>query len=180
MRLFVCNIGNSKTDADVRQLFEHFGTVTEATVVKDRQTGRSRGFAFVEMSNEQEASRAITELDGGPWSGRRLKLQAARPRPQSASHPHPPRPPALPPSKSTLFISGIGDANVHELWEIVEHHVGPVEDIRRGAGNFAFVDLRNAEDAERALTDKVCLMLNGEPLRISRARARRQFEGVCA
>ena len=79
-RLYVGNLPFKTTDDDLSQLFGSFGTVDRASVVTDRDTGRSRGFGFVEMRTSEEAQAAITALDGKPFDGRNLQVNVARPR----------------------------------------------------------------------------------------------------
>jgi cold-inducible RNA-binding protein len=83
-KLYVGNLPYSTTDADLQSLFSAHGTVTSASVVKDRDSGRSKGFGFVEMSNADEAQQAISQLDGKDFQGRTLKVNIARPREDSA------------------------------------------------------------------------------------------------
>ena len=80
--IFVGNLDFAATDASVRALFEQYGTVDRVNLVTDRDTGRSRGFAFVEMSNTQEAERAIASLNGMNFEGRALNVNEARPKTQ--------------------------------------------------------------------------------------------------
>src|SRR5262249_15163721 len=70
----------SATDASLRQMFEAHGSVTSAQVVMDRDTGRSRGFGFVEMGSDQEAQAAITAMNGNQIDGRALTVNEARPK----------------------------------------------------------------------------------------------------
>jgi cold-inducible RNA-binding protein len=79
-RLYVGNLPFKTTDDDLSTLFGAFGTVGRASVVTDRETGRSRGFGFVEMGTPDEAQAAITALDGKPFEGRNLQVNVARPR----------------------------------------------------------------------------------------------------
>ena len=79
-RLYVGNLPFKTTDDDLGKLFGGFGTVGRASVVTDRETGRSRGFGFVEMGTPDEAQAAITALDGKPFEGRNLQVNVARPR----------------------------------------------------------------------------------------------------
>jgi RNA recognition motif-containing protein len=79
-RLYVGNLSYSVTSDDLQQLFEQYGSVTSAQVLNDRETGRSRGFGFVEMDNDDEADAAIQSLDGNDHEGRRLTVNEARPR----------------------------------------------------------------------------------------------------
>lgn len=78
--LFVGNMNFQTTEGELRALFEPFGQVTRIHIAMDRETGRARGFAFVEMPNDQEAANAITGLDGKAVGGRNLKVNEARPR----------------------------------------------------------------------------------------------------
>ncbi len=79
-RLYVGNLKYNVTSAQLQELFEQYGTVTGAQVLSDRETGRSRGFGFVEMSDDDEALDAIESLDGQDFDGRRLTVNEARPR----------------------------------------------------------------------------------------------------
>jgi RNA recognition motif-containing protein len=78
--IFVGNLDFAATDSSVRAMFEQYGTVDRVNLVTDRDTGRSRGFAFVEMSNTEEADRAITGLNGKDFEGRALNINEARPK----------------------------------------------------------------------------------------------------
>ena len=79
-KLYVGNLPYTTTDEDLQSLFAQAGTVVSAAVVKDRESGRSKGFGFVEMSNGDEAQQAISLLDGKEFQGRMLKVNVARPR----------------------------------------------------------------------------------------------------
>jgi len=79
-RLYVGNLSYSATSDDLQELFEQYGQVSSAQVLTDRETGRSRGFGFVEMDNDDEADAAIQQLDGNDHQGRRLTVNEARPR----------------------------------------------------------------------------------------------------
>jgi RNA recognition motif-containing protein len=79
-RLYVGNLKYTATSANLQELFEQFGSVSSAQVLSDRETGRSRGFGFVEMPNDNEAKAAIEGLDGQAFDGRRLTVNEARPR----------------------------------------------------------------------------------------------------
>jgi len=78
--IYVGNISFQTSDSDLEQLFAEYGQVDRANVVMDRQTGRSRGFGFVEMANDAEAQKAITELNGKDIGGRALTVNIAKPR----------------------------------------------------------------------------------------------------
>jgi cold-inducible RNA-binding protein len=79
-KLFVGNLPHSTTEAELRTLFEPLGKVDQVSVVTDRDTGRSRGFAFVEMSDNAEAEKAIAALNGKDLGGRALNINEARPK----------------------------------------------------------------------------------------------------
>ncbi len=78
--LFVGNMNFQTTESDLRALFEPFGQITRVHIAMDRETGRARGFAFVEMANDEEAAKAIAALDGKEVGGRNLKVNEARPK----------------------------------------------------------------------------------------------------
>lgn len=80
MKLYVGNLSFNTGNAELEQLFAGIGTVESATVVEDRETGRSRGFGFVEMASAEDGNRAISELDGTEFEGRQLKVNEAKPR----------------------------------------------------------------------------------------------------
>ena len=79
-RLYVGNLPYSVTELELRDLFASLGTITEAKIVTDRDTGRPRGFGFVEMSTEDEAKKAIEELNGRDVQGRALAVKEAEDR----------------------------------------------------------------------------------------------------
>ncbi len=79
-KLYVGNLPYNTVDADLESLFSQAGTVKSAQVIKDRQSGRSKGFGFVEMSSREEAQSAITMFHGKDYSGRPLTVNIARPR----------------------------------------------------------------------------------------------------
>ncbi|MFN0167640.1 MAG: RNA recognition motif domain-containing protein [Bryobacteraceae bacterium] len=78
--IFVGNLAFAATESSIRSLFEPFGGVDRVNLVTDRDTGRSRGFAFVEMSNSSEADQAIASLNGVDHDGRALNVNEARPK----------------------------------------------------------------------------------------------------
>lgn len=80
MKLYVGNLPFSYDNEDLAAQFRRFGEVTSAQVITDRETGRSRGFGFVEFANDDEGRRAIEELDGADLGGRRVNVNEARPR----------------------------------------------------------------------------------------------------
>jgi cold-inducible RNA-binding protein len=79
-KLYVGNLAFQTTSEDLQELFSQAGTVESASVVEDRMTGRSRGFAFVEMSTPEEAASAIEQMNGKEVGGRALKVNEAKPR----------------------------------------------------------------------------------------------------
>ncbi len=80
MNIYVGNLPFRSTGDDLERLFGEYGAVDSAAIITDRDTGRSRGFGFVEMGNDQEAQRAIDELNGFEMDGRPLTVNQARPR----------------------------------------------------------------------------------------------------
>ena len=80
MNLFVGNLSYEVTEADLREAFEAFGSVSSAAVIADRETGRSRGFGFIEMGSEAEGRAAIEELNNSDLKGRPLNVNEAKPR----------------------------------------------------------------------------------------------------
>ena len=79
-RLYVGNLSFNTTEVELRDLFSQYGAVTETKMVADRETGRPRGFAFIEMGTEQEAKAAIDELNGRELGGRQLTVNEAQER----------------------------------------------------------------------------------------------------
>ena len=80
MKLYVGNLSFQTSSEDLQQLFSQAGTVESASVVEDRETGRSRGFGFVEMSTNEEGQAAIQQFNGKDFNGRNLTVNEARPR----------------------------------------------------------------------------------------------------
>ncbi|HEY4876277.1 MAG TPA: RNA-binding protein [Puia sp.] len=78
MNIYVSNLGFNIQDDDLKNLFTEYGAVSSAKVIMDKETGRSRGFGFVEMANDAEAQKAMKELDGKMSDGRALKVSEAR------------------------------------------------------------------------------------------------------
>ena len=85
--IFVGNLDFSVREEAIRSLFETYGAVERVSIMTDRETGRSRGFAFVEMTNEGEAERAISALNGSNISGRALNVNEARPKAERGPRP---------------------------------------------------------------------------------------------
>jgi len=92
VRLFVGGLSFSTTSEGLRAAFARFGTVTAATVMTDRETGRSRGFGFVEMATDEEADRAISAMNGAMLDGRTIRVDRAMPRGTAPARPPGPRP----------------------------------------------------------------------------------------
>ena len=80
MNIYVGNIAFDATDDDLRALFEEHGEVTSSRIIKDRYSGNSRGFGFVEMSDDEKGKTAIEKINGFDFMGRSLKVNEARPR----------------------------------------------------------------------------------------------------
>jgi RNA recognition motif-containing protein len=80
MNIFVAGLSYQITDADLKELFEEYGEVSSAKIITDRETRRSKGYGFVEMSNENEGQHAIEELNDAEYDGRTLSVSVARPR----------------------------------------------------------------------------------------------------
>jgi RNA recognition motif-containing protein len=83
--IFVGNLNFNTSEDDLRQAFEAHGQVDRVSIMTDRETGRSRGFGFVEMTNAEEAERAIAALNGSQLGGRTLNVNEARPKPERSS-----------------------------------------------------------------------------------------------
>jgi RNA recognition motif-containing protein len=85
MSIYVGNLSYEVTSEDLSEVFAEYGTVKRANVPTDRDTGRSRGFGFVEMETDAEELKAIETLDSAQWMGRELKVNKARPREENRS-----------------------------------------------------------------------------------------------
>ena len=81
MNIYVGNLSFNTTESELQSEFEAYGSVSKVSIISDRETGRPRGFAFVEMSNDSEARAAIEGLNGKEISGRNVTVNEARPRP---------------------------------------------------------------------------------------------------
>ena len=79
-KLYVGNLKYEVTEEDLERLFKEFGEITSVKVIRDKFTGRSKGFAFVEMANDEAAKNAINSLDGNDFEGRNIKINIARER----------------------------------------------------------------------------------------------------
>jgi len=117
--IFVGNMSFQTTEVDLRALFEPFGQVTRIHIVNDRETGQPRGFAFVEMANDEEAAKAMSDLNGKEVAGRALRVNEATPKPDRGG----------PPGGSGFGPRGGGD----------KRGAGP-----RGRGGFSTEDYRGA------------------------------------
>jgi cold-inducible RNA-binding protein len=80
--IFVGNLDFNTSEQELRQLFEAYGQVDRVSIMTDRDTGRSRGFGFVEMANAEDGEKAIAALNGSQIGGRKLNVNEARPRPE--------------------------------------------------------------------------------------------------
>ncbi len=80
--IFVGNLNFNTSEDDLRQLFEAYGQVDRVSIMTDRETGRSRGFGFVEMSSSEDGEKAIAALNGSQVGGRTLNVNEARPKPE--------------------------------------------------------------------------------------------------
>jgi len=80
MKIYVGNLSYNMTDEEMEKLFTAFGAVTESKVIMDRESGRSKGFGFIEMTNQEEGEEAIKQLDGKEIDGRNIKVNVAKPK----------------------------------------------------------------------------------------------------
>jgi RNA recognition motif-containing protein len=80
MKLYVGNLSFDTTQQDLEKLFAEIGTVTSTNIIEDRETGRPRGFGFVEMSSKEDGQNAIAQLNGKEFDGRQLKVNEAKPQ----------------------------------------------------------------------------------------------------
>ncbi|HZH66173.1 MAG TPA: RNA-binding protein [Flavisolibacter sp.] len=80
MNIYVSNLGFNVQDEDLKEFFTPYGEVTSAKIINDRESGRSRGFGFVEMSDDAAAQKAITELNDATVEGRTIKVMEAKPK----------------------------------------------------------------------------------------------------
>ena len=85
MNIFVAGLSYQISEPDLRELFEEYGTVSSAKIITDKFSGRSRGFGFVEMDNEEEGRRAIEQLNEAEYDGRTLTVDVAKPRTERES-----------------------------------------------------------------------------------------------
>lgn len=85
MTIYVGNLSFQATEEDLKEIFAEYGKVNRVSLPTDRETGRKRGFAFVEMEDDAKEDAAIAELDGAEWLGRELKVNKAKPRENSGA-----------------------------------------------------------------------------------------------
>ncbi|HEU4573688.1 MAG TPA: RNA-binding protein [Chitinophagaceae bacterium] len=87
MNIYVSNLSFAVQDEDLRDFFKEYGEVSSAKVIMDKYTNRSRGFGFVEMSDNEAAQKAINELDGATVDGRAIRVSVAKPKEERSSKP---------------------------------------------------------------------------------------------
>lgn len=80
MTIYIGNLSFQATEDDLREVFAEYGAVSRVSLPTDRETGRKRGFAFVEMEDESKEDEAIADLDGAEWLGREIRVNKAKPR----------------------------------------------------------------------------------------------------
>ncbi len=80
MNIYVGNLSYKVRENDLREVLEDYGTVDSVKIIKDRDTGKSKGFAFIEMANDADAQKAIEELNGAEYEGRTMVVKEARPK----------------------------------------------------------------------------------------------------
>ena len=118
-RLYVGNLSYSTTESELREVFERLGSVTDVKVMMDRETGRPRGFAFVEMSTDEEARDAISQLNGTEVGGRTLKInEALRSQEQFSDNDEGPSIPDQVErvrSRATVVVGAVGPSRCHIL-----------------------------------------------------------------
>ena len=86
MNIYISNLSYGVDDADLNTLFAEYGEVTSAKVIMDRESGRSRGFGFVEMTSDTDGQKAINELNGAEYDQKTISVSVARPRTERPSH----------------------------------------------------------------------------------------------
>src|SRR5690349_16924798 len=88
MNIYVSNLSFNVQNEDLKEFFTPYGEVTSAKIINDRETGRSRGFGFVEMTDNAAAQKAVGELDGAAVDGRNIKVMEAKPKEDRSSRPN--------------------------------------------------------------------------------------------
>ena len=86
MNIYISGLSYGTTDADLNELFSEYGEISSARIISDRETGRSRGFGFVEMTNDTEGQKAIDELNGAEYDHKVIAVSIARPRTERQSN----------------------------------------------------------------------------------------------
>lgn len=86
MNIYISNLSYGVNDADLNQLFAEYGEISSAKVIMDRESGRSRGFGFVEMANDTEGQKAISELHEAEYDGKVINVTVARPRTERSNN----------------------------------------------------------------------------------------------
>ncbi len=86
MTIYIGNLSFQASEDDIKSVFAEYGEVTRISLPIDRETGRKRGFAFVDMADEAKEDQAISELDGAEWLGRELRVNKARPRTENGGN----------------------------------------------------------------------------------------------
>lgn len=86
MNIFIAGLSYSVNDNDLNTLFEEYGTISSAKVIMDRDSGRSKGYGFIEMGNSDEANKAISELNGAEYDGRTISVSEARARQERSNN----------------------------------------------------------------------------------------------
>ena len=87
MNIFIAGLSYAINDADLKELFNEYGEIASAKVITDRETGRSKGYGFVEIEDEEAAKKAIEELNGAEYDGRTIAVSEARPRTEGSARP---------------------------------------------------------------------------------------------
>ena len=82
MNIYVGNLPYNLSEEELQSVFEEYGAIEKTTIIMDRESGQSKGFGFIEMTNDEEAERAIEALNGADLKGRSMKVNKARPRPE--------------------------------------------------------------------------------------------------
>jgi len=169
-RIYVGNLSTHTTERELRDLFERAGRVVSVSIMMDRDTGRSKGFGFVELDSE-DAEQAIRQLNRTDLNGRTLSVTEARPRPEASADR------GIPPVR--LFVGNLPyDATAAELREFFSS-VGlvsavslPVERESGKPRGFAFIEFPDSAHAQEAVRRFHNQPFKGRPLAVSEARAR--------
>lgn len=88
MNIFIAGLSYGVNDGDLSEIFQEYGEVSSSKVIMDRMTGKSKGYGFVEMNDEESAKKAITELNGAEFDGRTISVSEARPREDKPARPN--------------------------------------------------------------------------------------------